>query len=447
MNNISESLLSFAESELIQKESIRRTVLSSQPEKQKKPVAWTKILLPVAACLVLICSTVLAIPSARAEVFSWFGISTPQDYLTAYPSERPDVPELNALLASPDANAEVVTIPIEHTESETIDGEYVTQMTAFLQENCDVALGDAMYDGLYVHQSIHLNGLSGLYLLEQYTGSHATALFIDSQWIAPDGWIIYEMPDGTRCFGNLDLTSSIEPYVKSLREQGMRSTDEPEQINESNRQYLLQKGLSAVAEVSVHDFEQYLDSNGNLTAKVWYSVSINAETDNGLSEAELCLAQIGTITIDMRGYRNIQEHTLASADGARVWNAESLPLMGQSLSAEGLTMTAETEHTKISLLGIRNIQIRVMLPQEWLQTQRENFAKALQFRVRIDGEDGDWYPQYVYCQVQEDGSVLWIADEIQGVPYETLQSMKTITLIPILDSAEFPQYAVTLYVN
>ena len=255
------------------------------------------------------------------------------------------------------------------------------------------------------------------------------------------------MPDGTRCFGNLDLTSSIEPYVKSLLEQGLRSTDEPEQINESNRQYLLQKGLSAVAEVSVHDFEQYLDSNGNLTAKVWYSVSINAETDNGLSEAELCLAQIGTITIDMRGYRNIREHTLASADGARVWNAESLPLMGQSLSAEGLTMTSETEHAKISLLGIRNIQIRVMLPQEWLQAQRENFAKALQFRVRIDGEDGDWYPQYVYCQVQEDGSVLWIADEIQGVPYETLQSMKTITLIPILDSAEFPQYAVTLYVN
>ena len=72
MKTISEQILSFAESELLEKESIRRAVLSEAPAKQKKPVAWTKILLPIAACLVLAVGTVFLIPSARAEVVQWF---------------------------------------------------------------------------------------------------------------------------------------------------------------------------------------------------------------------------------------------------------------------------------------------------------------------------------------------------------------------------------------
>ena len=88
MKNTSEQLLSFAENELVKKESIRRAVLNSAPDKQKKPIAWTKILLPIAACLVLICGTVFAIPSARAEVLSWFGVSTPQDVSSPSPRRR-----------------------------------------------------------------------------------------------------------------------------------------------------------------------------------------------------------------------------------------------------------------------------------------------------------------------------------------------------------------------
>ncbi len=59
MKNTSEQILSFAENELIEKESIRSTVLSEASERQKKPFAWAKILLPIAACLMLVCGTVL----------------------------------------------------------------------------------------------------------------------------------------------------------------------------------------------------------------------------------------------------------------------------------------------------------------------------------------------------------------------------------------------------
>ena len=447
MNEQYEQILSFAENELVDKEGIRCAALAAQPEKQKNPIAWMRIVLPIAACLVMVCGSALLIPSARAEVFSWFGASRPAEYLTADPDERPDIPALNALVASPDANAEVVSVPIDRTEPVSVDSEYAAQMTAFLNENRDVALGEAMYDGMYIHQMLHLNGLSGLYLLEPWTGSHTTALFVDSEWMEPDGWIIYEMPDGTRFYGTLDLTDTIAPYVRSLQEQGLTGKDAAEPIDASNRQYLLQSGLSAVAEVSPHDVEPYLDADGRLTAKVWYSVSITAETDSGVASAELYLAQIGTITIDMQAYRNIPERTLESTDGACVWNAETILIKGEPLSAEGLTMTAETKHAVISLFGIRSIQLRITLPQAWTHAQREAFAETLQFRVQINGEDGNWYPQYVYCQVQKDGSVLWIADEIMGVPYETLQSVQTITLIPMPDAAEYPQYAVTLHVR
>jgi len=72
MKSTSEQLLTFAENELVHKESIRQAVLNEAPRRQKKPVAWTKILLPIAACLVLLCGVVFAIPSARAEVLRWF---------------------------------------------------------------------------------------------------------------------------------------------------------------------------------------------------------------------------------------------------------------------------------------------------------------------------------------------------------------------------------------
>ena len=498
MNTLSEQLLIYAETELIDKESIRRAVLKGR--RRHEGIAWKRILLPVAACLVLVCGTVLLIPSARAEVFRWFGISRPQEYLTTDPSERPDIPELNALIASPAAE-DVVTVPIDRTESEAVNSEHALAIAAFLHENCDVALGDAMYDGQRIYQTVRLNGLSGLYLLEQYTGTYATAIMRDGFPAWPSGWIVYELPDGTQFFGIMDLTDAIEPYSKSLNELGLRGANAPEdakeQIDAKNRQYLTENGLAAVAEVVPHDIERYLDENGNLTAKVLYRVTLTEQDDR--PDTELYTAQIGTITVNMRAYQSVEAGKPVSAGAVR-WDAETVTLSKLGVESdclafsrlaadtEGLVMTAETDETEIGLLGVKNLRVRITLPEAWTQAQREAFAKSLQFAVLIDGEAGDWYPQYVYCEVQDDGSVLWSADELYGVPYDVLGAPHTLTLIPQLftyetvtltdgqgnplpetlapaigetaisepgtvgfnaatDVAAFPQYAITLYVN
>ena len=484
MKNTSEQLLSFAEDELIRKESIRRAVLKAQPQRQKKTVAWTKTLLPIAACFVLICGTVLLIPSARAEVFSWFGVSRPADYLTADPSERADVPDLDALIASPDANEEVVTIPIDRTDSQAVNSEGAMKVSAFLHENCDVALGEAMFDGETLYQSIRLNGLSGLYLLEQWTGSRTMAVPVDPyavwglyedgpgeeylsgekalyEW--PESWIMYEMPDGKRFGGMIDLTSSIEKHLDHLDELGLlveNQTEEQKQaVDAENRAYLAENGLMAAAEIYPHDYEQYLDADGNLTAKVYYIVKV-IEEDRGdgsyVPDTELYNAQIGTITVNMKAYQNVASNGL-EASAPVTWGAETVvvsktdidfgdpddhyeddrvSLYKQRVSTEGLTMTADTEGAEFSALGIKNVKIRISVPESWTREDREALADSLTFNVLLNGERGDWLASPYGCNVEDDDTLVYELSEIVNVPYEMMRSIRTIAFIPVIRSIE-----------
>ena len=492
MKNTSEQLLSFAEDELMQKESIRRAVLRTQPERQKKPVAWTKILLPIAACFVILCGTVLLIPSARAEVFSWFGVSRPADYLTTDPSERPDVPDLDALIASPDANEEVVTIPIDRTDSEAVNSEGAMKVSAFLHENCDVALGEAMFDGESLYQTIRLNGLSGLYLLEHWTGSRTMGVPVDPYAVwglyeggpgeeylsgektlyeMPESWIMYEMPDGKRFGGMIDLTSSIEKHLDRLHDLGLlvenKTEEQMQAIDAENRAYLMQNGLMASAEIFPHDYEQYLDADGNLTAKVYYVVSV-IEEDRGdgsyVPDTELYNAQIGTITVNMKAYQNVSSNGL-EASAPVVWDAETVvvskididfgdpddryeddrvSLYKQRVSTEGLTMTADTEGAEFSTLGLKNIKIRITVPESWTREDREALADSLTFKVLLNGESGDWFANPYNCEAKDDGTLAYELSEIVNVPYELMGSIRTITFVPVIRSVDtmdvFHQY-------
>lgn len=479
MKNTSEQLLSFAENELMKKESIRRAVLREAAQKQKQPIVWTKILLPIAACLVLALGTVFLIPSARAEVLSWFGVSRPADYLTTDPSERPDVPELDSLIASPAANEEVVTIPIDRTDSEAVNSEGAMKVSAFLHENCDVELGEAMFDGEHLYQTIRLNGLSGLYLLEQWTGSRTMAVPVDPyavwglyedgpgeeylsgektlyEW--PESWIMYEMPDGKRFGGMIDLTSSIEKHLDHLDEMGLLVEDQTEEqqnaVDAENRAYLEQNGLMAASTIFPENYEQYLDADGNLTAKVYYVVSV-VEEDRGdgsyVPDTELYNALLGTITVNMKAYQNIEASRVDSTDKV-VWGAETasihkididfdetndrLSFIKHRVSMEGVTMTVETENTVVDALGIRNISVRIRTPESWTTAEREALAYSLSFKILLNGESGDWFAQAHNCNVQEDGSILWLAGSIDEVPYDLLKSVKSITFVPVLTSAE-----------
>ena len=441
--------------------------------------AWRKAVSIAAAAFVVLVGTVFLIPSARAEVLSWFGVSTPQDYLTTDPEQRTEIPEIESLIASPEPTDGFKLIPIDRTDSKAVNSEEALKLSEFFYENSDIQLGDAMFDGQYVYQSLRLNGLSGLYLLELSTGGHQAGVKVDpyavwglyengpdveyltGKWTLyerPDGHIIYEMPDGKRFQGMVDLSGALDPYYDSLCAQGLLGEDwtqeKQDKIDEQNRAYLQANGLTAVASLyGLDGLTDYADENGNVTAKVFYKVFV-CEEDRGdgnfVPPTELFYAQLGTITVNMKAYQELQANQFEAVASA-VWGSETVTLSRvdidygrsddryaddriafskQQASTEGLTMAVED--IQMDALGVHDIKIRVLAPEAWTKEQREALAASLGFETLINGESGKWFLNSRNCQVQEDGSVLFRARTLDEVPYDMLGSIREISFIPTL---------------
>lgn len=449
-----------------------------------KSIVWRRAAVAAALCIAVLIGTVFAIPSARAEVLRWFRSTSSSEYITDYlagdPFDRETEPELQSMLSSPNGN--VVPIPIDRTDSKAINSEKALEVSAFLYDNCDIALGDAIYDGTQIFQSIRLNGLSGLFLLEPWVGGLETAVPVDPAKVKnmyepglleeylsdgetlyeqPNAWILYEYPDGTRSGGSLDLTSAIEPYLVSLRAEGLRKPNAPltaeerQRLNVRNREYLMKNGVVAVAPINPvgpdaeQYWAQYTDADGKMTVKVFYNVRV-IEADWPVPDTELFYAELGTITIDMNAYRRIAARALAAANAsAFTWGRETveigkssydgngtndarddrLSFTGYRVPMEGLTIRLEPENASVSVLGIRNIRIRITPPDSWTDGEREALLQSLQFGVLLNGERGDWHP-YARVEIQPDNTLLWTVKEIQNVPPEMLSSLKTVSFYP-----------------
>ena len=141
--------------------------------------AWRRAAAIAAFSVAILIGTAFAIPAARAEILSWFRVSTPQDYLATDKEARAEIPELDSLIASPEPEDGFAVIPIDRTDSKAVNSEGALKISDFFYENCDIQLGDAMFDGQYFYQTVHMNGLSGLYLLEDYTGGWQTGVQVD----------------------------------------------------------------------------------------------------------------------------------------------------------------------------------------------------------------------------------------------------------------------------
>lgn len=474
MKSTSEQLLTFAENELVHKESIRQAVLNEAPRRQKKPVAWTKILLPIAACLVLLCGVVFAIPSARAEVLRWFRSAHSADYIADYlaasEDERQTNPDLDPLLASPDGS-DAATLPIVQ-EGTAVNSPRAREIAAFLNENCDIALGEALYDGEEIYQSIRLSGLSGLYLLEKTVGGTETAIAVDpaalsgmygegdpepyrsgekTMYARPNGYLTYELPDGSRHRGVLELTGAVTPYASALQ-----AVSDDAVRNEKNQSYLLQEGLSAVARITpcVEDWENYwerqADADGNLTVKVFYDVSVVEEDrgDGAHLPTKLYSAELGTVTVKLNAYQKIEQRAPETTDlSVCTWGPETLVLgqteqkwIGEGLnitfakhrvSMEGVNMKLDTSHATVNALGIRRLKIHVTVPQTWTWAQRKALFEALSFKVLINGESGDWR---INCapSLTDSGAIVLSDIEVVGVPHELLSSIEIISFCPVI---------------
>ena len=458
-------------------------VKAKAKQKTHSTLVWKKTAAIAAASLAVLIGTVFLIPSARAEVLSWFGVTRPQDYLTANPDERGENPALDAMVASPEPGDGIQIIPIDRTGSNAVNSEGALKVSAFLHENCDIVLGDAMFDGEAFYQTVRFNGLSGLYLLESWTAGNQTAVPVDPYAVwglyengpdkeylsgektlyeRPEGRIFYELKDGKRLGGMLDLTEAFQPYYTSLFEKGLMGNNKPadaqEQIDRLNREYLEQNGLSAVADIRAdRNLDAYADADGNLTVDVYYQVDV-IEEDRGdgtwVDDTELFLAKLGTITVNIRAYRNVETSTVVP-DTAVVWGAETVTVSKTEhdfgapddlyaddrdsfskhrVNTDGLKMVAEG--CEMDSLGIRNLAIRISVPEGWTKEEREAFAESLEFAVLINGETGNWYLNGYQYSTEEDGTLLLISREISYVPYDMMKSIKTISLIPCLRSFE-----------
>lgn len=183
MKNTSESLLSFAERELVHKEAIRAAVLNAKPQ-QRTGIVWTRVLLPIAACLVLAFSVVIAIPEARAEVQRWFHIESPEQYLTEDPENRVPNEQLDSLLVPPVADTQ--------TEPPRTDTPYSEQITYVCDEpiwqsiarDFRIDLGDTMFDGEELYITVTLHGLTALPVIDAVTDGNATQVKVPLEQVA-----------------------------------------------------------------------------------------------------------------------------------------------------------------------------------------------------------------------------------------------------------------------
>ena len=454
-------------------------------------VVWKRAVAIAAFSLAVLAGTAFAIPSARAEILSWFHVSTPQDYLATDKDSRAEIPELNSLITSPEPEDGFAVIPIDRTDSKAVNSEGALKMSEFFYENCDIQLGDAMFDGQYFYQTVRMNGLSGLYLLEDYTGGWQTGVQVDpyavcglyengpdeeyltGKWTLyerPFGRVIYELQDGTRLGGSFDLGTAIEPYLESLFEKGLIGETSPEnaqeQVDALNREYLEQNGLNAVATIYAApeeiDLSGYAGEDGNLKVKVLYLVDV-CEEERGdgsfVPSTELFKAQLGTIKVNIRAHQKLESSRFEAAGSDVIWGAETVTLSRvdidfgksgdgyaddrisfskQRVSTEGLLMSVED--IKMDALGVRDLMVHVCVPESWTKEEREALAASLEFRVLINGERGDWYWNGTNCDVQKDGSILFWSMALDEVPYDMLKSIREISFIPRLRTLESIEY-------
>ena len=444
-----------------------------------RPVSWRRIAMIAAASAAVLIGTVFLIPSARAEVLSWFG-ARPEEYLAASDSERETFPEIKTLVSTPaPEETEIGILPIDRTDSKAINSEKALEISDFLYKNCDVSLGNALYDGEDFYQAVRLDGLSGLYLLDQYLpgtefcvptdplqmmGMYQDGLderYLTGEWTLyekPSGYIWYELPNGKRWRGELELAdAAVAQQRKTLesiipRPMGALTEEQQQAVSTANRAFLEQTGgLTAVAHIFYpNDFgiNELIDENGNLTVRAYYQVCVIEADRPSIPDTDLFWADLGTITINMYAADALEPRQMSAQQSPVAWDGETLTLSRMTytfdedrdsmqaileryrVSTEGVVMVANTAYTTVNAIGIRDVRVRIITPSDWTDAERKAFAECLWFDVLIDGQTGNWYTDIINCSVQPDGTVCWSAGVIRNIPYETLRSVKIVTLIP-----------------
>ena len=450
---------------------------------------WRKVGMAAAACLLLFITTIMAIPSTRAEVLSWLGIiSRPQDYLTAEPSERPAIPALDSMIATakPEDTQVNVTL-IDRDGSRAVNSEGALKVADLLNRDVRITLGDTLYDGSTAYVSLRLGGTAALPLLDSWTGGSATLVKVDPRrmydffeggpgkeflsgekelYWRPTSELLLVFPDGSRMSGFLDQTETdaFKAHWAALEAKNFHWDDlQPEELSEIDRmnQAFLEKNeietYTKMAEAP-EILEKNADESGTVTAKAWFNVFV--EEDYDLPPTELLSVEAGTVRFNVTGYKSIENRAVEADQNKVVWQGDTIftymelveeqdhtkpatdwnnalqVFTNCAASLDGMTMEA-LPGAHADDLGIYDLDVRITLPDSMKGNARAAWTNLvsmlpIDFKILIDGQEGNWYHGGYGLKPNDDGTLTFHIVDIQGLNLETIKDIQTVTLIPVL---------------
>ena len=451
---------------------------------------WRKVGMAAAAVLLLLGTTIMAIPSARAEVLSWLGIITrPDEYLTADPSERPSIPALEGMIAeAKPEDTEVKVIEIDRTNSKAVNSEGALKVAELLKKDVRITVGDTLFDGNTAYVSLRLGGTAALPLLETWTGGNRTWVQVDPQRMydffegGPDKeylsgekemyWgstaeIVLELADGSKLADllmNVSETEALKAHIAALEAKNFHwddlSPEERAEINSMNQAFLEKNEIIATVEMynEREKLERNADENGEVIAKAWFRVFV--EEDYDLPATELLNVEVGTVRFNVAGYKAMEQRTV-QAEGQKVvwkgdtvitymelvdpedhdkvatdWNTAVQMYTSYPVSLDGMTLEA-LPHAHADDLSIYDLDVQITLPDSIQGEARAawtGFASIfpIDFKILIDGQEGSWYPGGFGLKPNEDGTLTYHIVSIMGLDLEKIDQIKTVTLVPVL---------------
>lgn len=466
--------------------------IAREPAKRREPVSfpWRRAGMVAAAILVLLATTIMAIPSTRAEVLSWLGIiSRPQDYLTADPSERPSIPALEGMIAeAKPEDTEVKVLPIDRTDSQAVNSEGALKVAELLQKDVKIAMGDTLYDGSTAYVSLRLGGTAALPLLESWTGGNRTSIQVDPQrmydffeggpdkeylsgekemYWGPTAVVVLELADGSKMANmlmNVSETGAFKAHIAALEAKNFHwddlSPEERAEINSMNQAFLEKNEIIATVEMynEREKLERNADENGMVTAKAYFKVFV--EEDYDLPATELLNVEVGTVRFNVTGYKTMETRAVEASPGQVVWHGDTIftymELVDEqdntkpaadwnnalqvftncSASLDGMTMEA-LPGAHGDDLGIYDLDVKITLPDSMEGDARKAWTNLvsmlpIDFKILIDGQEGNWYKGGFGLKPNEDGTLTYHIVSIMGLDLEKIDQIKTVTLVPVL---------------
>lgn len=471
------------------KASLNRQIRAMDREaRESRTFPWKRLGMAAAALLLLLGTTVMAIPSARAEVLRWLGITRPSEYLSADPDQRPAIEALDNMIATAkpeDTNIQVNKI--DRTDSQAVNSEGALKVAQLLNEDVQIALGDTLFDGSTAYVTLRLGGTTGLLLLDDFTGGSATMVQVDPRRVydlyeggpgeeylsgklplyeRPMATLALELSDGTtlgQFVQNVSETPEYLAYWEKLEQTfdyEHLSFEDMARISDMNRAYLKDNEIVSVVELFVvgEQLEKNTGADGMVTAKARYMVSVCEDDD--LPDTELLSVDLGTVRFNATGYQSMETRT-AEADGQKIvwkgdsivtymelvdpedhnkeatdWNNALQMYTNYPVSLDGMTLEA-LPGAHADALGIYDLNVKVTLPESVQGNARAAWSRyanifPISFDILIDGQEGSWRPGGFGLTPNEDGTFTYSIISIQGLDLEKIRDIRTVTLIPVL---------------